>query len=57
LDKLPTAKLAAYESQLLDYLSKNHPAISKTITEKKAIDDETKGKLLEALKAFEKVFT
>jgi len=57
LDKLPQNKLAAYETQLLDYLAKNHPAISKTITEKKAIDDETKAKLNEALKAFEKVFS
>jgi F-type H+-transporting ATPase subunit alpha len=56
LDKMPLSKLASYESQLLEYLGKNHPAIAKTITEKKAIDDETKGKLVEALKAFEKVF-
>ncbi|MBU6152714.1 MAG: F0F1 ATP synthase subunit alpha [Bdellovibrionales bacterium] len=57
LDRMPTSKLLAYESQLLDYLTKNHPAIAKTITEKKAIDDDTKAKLIEALKAFEKVFT
>ena len=57
LDQLPLSKLGSYETQLLDYLTKNHPAIAKTITEKKTIDDETKSKLAEALKAFEKVFS
>jgi F-type H+-transporting ATPase subunit alpha len=57
LDKIPSSKLGAYEVQLLDYLTKNHASIAKTITEKKAIDDETKAKLSAALKDFEKVFS
>jgi hypothetical protein len=40
----------------LDFLTKNYATLAKTIAEKKAIDDETKAKLNEALKAFEKVF-
>jgi F-type H+-transporting ATPase subunit alpha len=57
LDRLPLNRLKDYEVQLLDYLAKNHASLAKTIAEKKAIDDETKAKLNEALKAFEKVFT
>jgi F-type H+-transporting ATPase subunit alpha len=57
LDNLPTNRLGAYEAQLKDYLAKNHADIAETIINKKAIDDATKAKLVEALKAFEKVFT
>jgi F-type H+-transporting ATPase subunit alpha len=57
LDKMPLNRLGAYETQLLDYLTKNHPTLSKTIIEKKAIDDATKAQLVDALKAFEKVFS
>jgi F-type H+-transporting ATPase subunit alpha len=57
LDNLPTNRLGAYEAQLKDYLAKNHADISDTIATKKAIDDATKARLMDALKAFEKVFT
>lgn len=56
LDRLPLSRLRDYETQLLDFLTKNYASLAKTIAEKKAIDDETKAKLNEALKAFEKVF-
>jgi F-type H+-transporting ATPase subunit alpha len=56
LDRLPLSRLRDYETQLLDFLTKNYATLAKTIAEKKAIDDETKAKLNEALKAFEKVF-
>ncbi len=57
LDNIPTARLGAYEIQLKDYLAKNHADIAETILNKKAIDDATKAKLMDALKAFEKVFS
>jgi F-type H+-transporting ATPase subunit alpha len=57
LDNIPTARLGAYEIQLKDYLAKNHADIADTILNKKAIDDATKAKLMDALKAFEKVFS
>jgi F-type H+-transporting ATPase subunit alpha len=57
LDNLPLNRLGAYEAQLKDYLAKNHADIAETITTKKAIDDATKAKLIEAIKAFEKVFS
>ncbi len=56
LDNTPTHRLGAYETQLKDYLAKNHADIAETIVTKKAIDDATKAKLMDALKAFEKVF-
>jgi F-type H+-transporting ATPase subunit alpha len=57
LDNIPTNRLGAYETQLKDYLAKNHADIAETILNKKAIDDATKAKLMDALKAFEKVFS
>ena len=57
LDNIPTARLGAYETQLKDHLAKNHADIADTIINKKAIDDATKAKLMDALKAFEKVFS
>jgi F-type H+-transporting ATPase subunit alpha len=57
LDNTPTNRLGAYEAQLKDYLAKNHADIAETIATKKAIDDATKAKLMDALKAFEKVFS
>jgi len=57
LDNLPTNRLGAYEAQLKDYLAKNYADIADTIATKKAIDDATKARLMDALKAFEKVFT
>ncbi len=57
LDNTPTNRLGAYEAQLKDYLAKNHADIAETIATKKAIDDATKAQLMDALKAFEKVFS
>lgn len=57
LDKYPTAKLRAFEEQFLQFLNKNYADVPTTIAQSQKIDDATKAKLEEALKAFEKVFT
>ena len=56
LDKIPLNRLDAFEKEFSDFLAKDYSEISKTISTAKAIDDATKAKLIEALKAFEKVF-
>ncbi len=56
LDTMPLNRLNAYEAQLKDFLAKNYADLAETIATKKAIDDATKARLGDALKAFEKVF-
>jgi F-type H+-transporting ATPase subunit alpha len=57
LDKYPTASLGNFETQFAQFLSKNYPDVVENITTKKAIDDSIKGRLIEALGAFDKVFS
>lgn len=56
LDKVPVNKVRAFEEQFVEYIQKNHSDIFNTISTTKTIDDATKAKLNDALKAFEKVF-
>jgi F-type H+-transporting ATPase subunit alpha len=56
LDKYPTAKLRAFEEQFLQFLNKNYADVASTIASTQKIDDATKAKLEEALKAFDKIF-
>lgn len=56
LDKTPINKLQAFQSEFADFLAKDFPDVQKSIIEKKAIDDATKARLVEALTSFDKVF-
>ncbi|MBM3463128.1 MAG: F0F1 ATP synthase subunit alpha [Armatimonadetes bacterium] len=56
LDEIPATHVERYETRLLNYLKTNQPAILTSIAEKKAIDDETMGRLKSTLVEFEKVF-
>lgn len=56
LDKYPTTKLKAYEKELLDFVAKKYPEVSKEIIEKGKIEDSLKPKLEQVFKEFEKVF-
>ena len=56
LDAVPLNKIGDFEDQFQVYLTKNHPDVSQSIVTSQKIDDATKGKLEEAIKAFMKVF-
>jgi len=56
LDAVPLNKISDFEDQFQAYLTKNHPDVSQSIVTSQKIDDATKGKLEEAIKAFMKVF-
>ncbi|WP_029551700.1 F0F1 ATP synthase subunit alpha [Thermocrinis jamiesonii] len=57
LDDLPVEAVRKFEKQLYTYLDKQRPDILKEIKEKKALDDELKKKIDEALKDFKSKFT
>ena len=57
LDKYPMNKLRDFETQFMDFLNKNYSDVTKNIISSQKIDDATKVRLEEALKAFDKVFT
>jgi len=54
LDDVPTAKIGAFEKELLAYVNAKHADAVKTIVEKKSIDDALKAKLTEAITTFKK---
>jgi F-type H+-transporting ATPase subunit alpha len=57
LDHIPVNKLRAFEEQFQTFLAKNYPDVQTDLTAKKAIDDGIKARMIEALKAFDKVFS
>jgi F-type H+-transporting ATPase subunit alpha len=56
LDDVEITQVQEFERQLLRFMEQNHPEIEKTITEKKALDDDTESKLKAAIEAFKKTF-
>ena len=56
VDDYPTGALARYETELYKFVEAKHPEVFSSILEKKALDDEVKGKLKKALDAFKKRF-
>ncbi len=56
LDKYPTNKLGQFEEQFAAFVAKNYADVPQNIVSSQKIDDATKARLEEALKAFEKVF-
>jgi F-type H+-transporting ATPase subunit alpha len=56
LDDLPLDQIRAFEQELYRFLENAHPAILTTIKEKKAIDDDMKGKLNSAIQEFKSRF-
>ena len=56
LDAIPEADVRRYEKELLDFLARKFPTITKAIANDKAIKDETKKQLNEALNEFKSVF-
>ncbi len=56
LDRYPLNKLKDFEGQFMDFLKSSYPEIIQNISTSQKIDDATKAKLEEALKAFDKVF-
>ena len=56
LDSVPLDKIADFEDQFQAYLAKNSPEVTESIVKTQKIDDATKAKLEEAIKAFMKTF-
>ena len=56
LDEIPETDVKRYEKEMLEYLKQRHAAILTSIVEKKAISDDTKKMLVNALVEFKAVF-
>ncbi len=56
LDDLPLEAIKPFEEGLLRYMRSEKPDIKKEIIEKKALDDDLKAKMTEAITAFKKTF-
>jgi F-type H+-transporting ATPase subunit alpha len=57
LDSIPTSQIGDYEQELYQFLDTLHSGIISAIHEKKTLDDQLKGELNAALKAFTSDFT
>jgi F-type H+-transporting ATPase subunit alpha len=56
VDAVPTADVTRYEAAMLSYLRSDHADVLGKIRDTKALDDETSGKLKDALATFGKQF-
>ncbi|MBZ5695226.1 MAG: F0F1 ATP synthase subunit alpha [Acidobacteriia bacterium] len=56
LDDLEISEVQRFEADLFPFVETNHPALLKTIREKKAIDDSLRADALKALEAFKERF-
>jgi F-type H+-transporting ATPase subunit alpha len=56
LDKLPVNRLGDYEKGLFDFVEQKFPKLLESIRTKKAIDDEIKGTVNQALEQFKSSF-
>jgi F-type H+/Na+-transporting ATPase subunit alpha len=57
LDEIPVADLRAFEDGLRTFIEQKRPGLASAITEKKVLDDATKGELDGALKEYARAFT
>jgi F-type H+-transporting ATPase subunit alpha len=55
-DKLPVESLQQYEAELFRFIDEKHPDVWSDIRDKRELNDEVRGKLDKALKAFAKKF-
>ncbi len=56
VDAYPETDVKKYEKEMIEFLKNKHPEILKTISEKKAISDDSKKALLAALGEFKAIF-
>jgi F-type H+/Na+-transporting ATPase subunit alpha len=56
VDEYPVAALGRFEADLYSFFEVRHATVLKEITEKKALDDELKSKIIAALDEFKKEF-
>jgi F-type H+-transporting ATPase subunit alpha len=56
VDQYPETDVKRYEKEVVEFLKSKHSDIIKTISEKKAISDDTKKALLSALNEFKAIF-
>jgi F-type H+-transporting ATPase subunit alpha len=56
LDSVPVADIRRFESEFIDFLSRERKEIMTTISETKVLEDETVAKLQAAIDDFKKIF-
>ena len=56
LDDLPVAQVRDFEAELYKYVDSTHPALLRTIMEKKVLDDTLKGQLQSVIKEAKQQF-
>jgi F-type H+-transporting ATPase subunit alpha len=56
LDDLPVKDLGRFEEELFKFMEAKHAAVLTDIVERKALDDELKGRMNKAIEAFKKRF-
>src|SRR4029077_20185984 len=57
MDAVPVGEVRRFERELLQFVETSHPAILKTIRDKKALDDAIKADIKKAVDAFRERFT
>ena len=57
IDTLPVSEVRGFESEFLQFVETSHPALLKSIAEKKALDDNTKAEAKKAAESFKERFT
>jgi F-type H+-transporting ATPase subunit alpha len=57
LDSIPVDEVGRFERELLQFVEANHPAILKSIREKKALDDAIRADIKKAVEAFKERFS
>lgn len=56
VDSFPETEVGRYEKEMLEFLKQKYPAILKEISEKKAVSDDLKKEMINALKEFGAIF-
>ena len=56
LDDVAVADIRRFEAELLDFIARERKEINTVISETKQLDDDTIGKMTEAVEAFKKQF-
>lgn len=51
-DDVSVSDIRRFETELMDFIESSHPAVIKTLTEKKSLDDELKASMKEAVEDF-----
>jgi F-type H+-transporting ATPase subunit alpha len=57
IDSIPVPEVRRFEKEFVEFVENSHPAILKSIAEKKALDDAIRAEIKKAVEAFKERFT